>query len=563
MTWKLPPLSFATRWLEERQTSILSAATIIGLANIGSLLAGLVRERLLIGLYFETEASQAAYEAFKVAFQVPNLIYQIVIVGALSATLIPIFTKYHQQNEAEAHRLASSIFNLVIFLFILVSMVIAVLAEPLTRWRTGADFSPEQIAIVTNLTRIMLLAQLSFAASNFLTGLLQAYHRFVLPAVAPVFYNIGIIVGAMLLYETLGIYAAGWGVVLGAALHLLIQVPLLFRVGFRYQFSLNISLPGIKDFFTLAPPRTMSLIVSELRMLSLGFFATSIATDLSFLTITYGLMLMAMPIRFVGIPIGQAALPFLSSEADQKSRQRFTKLLMQSINLITFLSFPAAAVILILRIPIVRLVYGTSNFPWQMTVDTSQVLAVLALSIAAQAVGQLLIRGFYALNDTKTPLLITSVDFVLYLVLCWVAVFVLDWGVLGIAAVTTFTAILEFALLGFFMHRRVPKLFANGWVLNQLKIITASFLMAVFLYLPYKILDGVVFDTSRTIELLALTVSTGTIGFLVYVYFALLFGIPELRYVAEIFNKLTPTKHAVFKVEEVVVDNRTDQTDTM
>ncbi len=548
------------KWLEQKQNSILTAATIIAVANIMSQVAGLFRERLLISTFFSSVTSQQAYEAFKVAFQIPNTMFQIVILGALSATLVPIFTQEKKKNEAQAFKMSSVIFNYLLLIFIGISVLIYIFAEPLTRFRTGVAFTEEQVQIVINLTRLMLISQLFFAVSNFLTGILQSYQRFILPAFAPFLYNIGILLGVYFFSGSLGVYSAGVGVLIGAFIHMIVQLPLVIKLGFRYKLSFNLALPGVKSFLKLSPPRTLSLAISEIRELSLGFFTTTLG-NLSFIIMDYGLTLMTIPIRFFGVSIGQASLPFLSDEAEEESRTRFSELLLQSLHQIAFLTIPASVLLLILRVPTVRLVYGAAQFPWVTTLSIGRVLAILSLSIAAQSMVHLLIRSFYALKDTRTPLFVTISDAIGYLLMCWLSTFVFHGGVLGIAIVTTATGLLEFLFLLLLLNRKVPGVAGKNFWLPQFKILAAGFFMAIFLYLPFKILDELVFDTTRTVELLGLTMTTGTIGLLVYLYFAALFDVKELYLVVRILSKFSGWRKTLAETKEMVVETPVESGD--
>jgi len=547
-----------TKWLEKKQSSILSAALIITTANILSSLSGLVRERFLISAFFNTEASRMAYEALQVAFQIPDMLFQLIVIGALSAAFIPIFTKYKAKDEQEAFKISSSVINILLLVFSLVSVVVFIFSEPITVARTGNAFTAEQIRIATNLTRLMLFAQFFFAISNFLTGILQSYQRFIVPAIAPILYNFGIILGVFLFKGQFGIYAAGLGVILGAFLHMLIQLPFVFRLGFKFQFRFNFKHPGIKEIFSLIPPRVMTIGISELKNLALGFFATSIG-NLSFVVIRLALKLMAIPVRLFGVPISQASLPFLSEETSLSQIKRFKGLVTQSINQIAFLAMPAGVLLLILRIPIVRLVFGAQNFPWQATVMTSRVLAIIAISISLQAMSQLLIRAFYALEDTVTPFIITAISTVIYLLMSWLLVFVLKTSIIGVAWATTVTAILETVLFFIFLEKKAKNLFFNReFIIVQLKILCCSFLMAVFLYLPFRIFDELIFDTSKTIELIALTVVTTTIGLLVYVYFSVLLDVKELKMFTFLLKRFNKGQKLLSKSKEVWIDTGSD-----
>ena len=542
------------KWLEKKQNSILSAALVITLANIFSSIFGLWRERVLINQFFSTDSSQRAYEAFQVAFQIPDMLFQLIIMGALAASFIPLFTELKKKDEPQAFRFTSIVMNWVLLIFIILSLLAFVFAEPITLLRTGKEFTPEQVEIAVKLTRLMLFAQIFFAISNFLTGVLQAYQRFVAPALAPIFYNLGIMLGTVFLAHYFGIYAAGLGVLLGAFLHMAIQFPLVWKMGFRFHFDFNLGFPSVKKLFTLMPPRFLTVGVTEFQNLAMGFFATTIG-DLSFVVVKLASRLMTLPIRFFGVPISQASLSFLSEESAWQNREKFNRLLLQSLNQIAFFAMPASILLLILRVPIVRLIFGTYNFPWKTTVLTGKVVAIIAISITAQAMVQLLVRAFHALKDTKTPFIITLLTVAAYLTVSYLSVYVFSFGVLGLGVAISLAAFLELALFLFLLNRKISCFSFQDFWLPQLKMLAASFLMAVFLYLPFKILDEVVFDTSRTIDLIALTISTASVATLVYIYFSVLFDVKELVYFRNIFKKFGKWQEAIEDSSEVLLDS--------
>lgn len=555
---KLPKLlTNNAKWLEKQQTTILSAALIIGGANIISSVAGLIRERLLISYFFDTPASRLSLEAFQVAFQIPDALFQLLVLGALSAAFIPVFTKLKKVDSKTAFHTASIIMNVVLLVFIAVSAVIFVFAEPLTVLRTGAGFTADQLHVAVHLTRIMLFAQMFFAISNFFSGILQSYQRFIIPAIAPIIYNIGIIIGVALFSHQFGIYAAGFGVILGAILHMLVQLPFAFALGFRFTLSFNINYPGVKKLFSLMPPRFASYAISELQNLSLGFFATTLG-NLSFFVIRLALRLMTIPIRIVGVPIGQASLAFLSAESSEEEYDRFRSLVVQSLNHVAFLAFPASMLLLILRIPIVRLVFGASNLPWETTLSTGRVVAIISLSIVAQALVQLLIRAFHALNDTKTPFFITFGTAFIYIVGNCIAVFLTNTGLLGIAVVIVISALFELLLSLFLLDKKVGHIINKRLMIPQGKILLASFFMAVFLYLPFRILDELVFNTTRTIELIGLTVTTSSVGLLVYLYFSALLNVHELQLVGSAVASLDRWRKTLSTTTEVLAESSAD-----
>ena len=541
------------RWLEQQQSSILSAAFIITVANIASSIAGLVRSRLLISYFFTSQTSREAYEALLVAFQIPDMLFQLIVLGAVSAAFIPLFAKVKRRNEKEAFHLASVVLTVLLVVFGVIALAVGIFAEPLTIARTGDAFTAEQIIIVVNLTRIMLVAQLFFAASNIMASMLQSYQRFIIPAISPILYNIGIVSGVFLLAPTFGIYAAGIGVCLGAFLHLMIQIPFVLKLGFRFRWSLDFSLPESKTLLKLIPPRMLTVGASELQRLALAFFATSLG-NLSYVVIKHALDLMVLPIRLFGVPIGQASLSFLSDESAKSDQTRFKSLLVHSLNQISFFALPAAIMLLILRVPLVRLVFGTRNLPWETTLMIAKAVALIALSIPAQAMVQLLVRAFHSLKDTITPLVVTIITVGLYLIGAASVVFFTEYGVLGLAVITAIVAVIELGLFLFFLNRKVPHIFGKEFMVDQSKMVLATFFMSVFLYLPFRILDELIFDTSKTIELIGLTVTTGSIATLVYIYFSALLDVRELTLVTKMLDSIGSSARKVAQMPEVIIE---------
>lgn len=544
-------------WLERQQTSILSAAVVITAANVLSSLVGLIRERLLITYFFDNQASRLALEAFQIAFQIPDSIFQLLVLGALSAAFIPIFTELKAKNPKQAFDMTSTVMNLVLIAFVLISVVVFIFARQITVWRTGPAISPDQIEIIVNLTKIMLVAQLLFAVSNFFSGILQSYQRFILPAVAPILYNLGIMLGVVIFYQKIGIYSAGAGVIIGALIHAAVQFPTIKKVGFRYRPIINLKLQEVKKLLIMMPPRVATFAISEIQDLSLGFFATSLG-NLSFFIIRLGLKLMTIPIRLFGVPIGQASLAFLSEKTRDNDSVQFKSLLINSLNQISFFAIPASVLLLILRVPIVRLIYGARNLPWETTIATGKIVAIVTISIVAQSLVQLLIRAFHALKDTRTPFLIALITTCCYLLGCYFIVNFTNLGIVGIAGITTLLAWLELAMFVILLESKITGVVNKNLLIPQFKMALAGFFMAVFLYLPFKVLDQLVFETSRTAELIGLTTVTGAIGLLVYLYLSHLMKIRELQIIVKVIESIDRWRKPIINTPEVVTETTQD-----
>lgn len=542
---------FGSKWLEQQQTSILSAATIITASVLLSSVTGLLSYRFLASRYYNPETpTQFELDAYWVAFQPSDLVFQLLVVGALSSAFIPVFTKYKQMSESDAFTMASSAINVLLVLFVFVSIGVFFFADHIIRIMTGPEFTETQVRLAASMTRMMLVAQSFFAVSNFLSGMIQSYQRFIIPAISPIIYNLGIIFGTLVLSQFVGIYGAVWGVVIGAFLHMALQIPLAWKLGFRYSVHINLRHPGLRDIIRLTIPRTIGVGMDLLQPYFLTFFITTIG-GASLTIMKFAQKLMSIPIRMFGVPIGQAALPFLSKETGEGNYENFNRLLVQSLNQIMFFALPASVLLLILRIPIVRFAFGTSNFPWSDTILTGRVVAILALSVAVQAATHILVRGFYALHNTKKPFIVSLLSIIIDVGLGWYVAFYTTWGLIGLAAVIALSGFFEAFMLFGLLYVWV-KFSLRSVLAAQLKMVFASVLMALALYIPMKLLDITVIDTTRTVGLLLLTVVVTISGMVTYVFFAYVLKVEELYILRKLYGKMNQWKKNLAKSSESI-----------
>lgn len=532
---------FSNHWLLTQQNSILSAAAVITLANGLVSVSGFMRDRFLLAIFAGNQVSLQAYDAFRVAFQIPDLIFQLLIVGALSASFIPLFSLLKKTNRTKAFHFTNICLNYLLLFFLLACVLIFIFAPELTAWRIGDAYNRTQIEIVIALTRIMMVGQFFFAISSFFSGMLQSYQRFIVPAIVPLFYNAGIVTGTYLFHSSLGIYAAGLGVILGAFLHMIIQLPFVYHLGWRYQFNLQWQMIEVKKLFSLMPTRTLTLGINEIQNFGLSYFVTSV-NGIGYTILILARSLIIMPVRFIGVPIAQAALPFLADLSQPSNISLFKKTLLQSLNQIVYLACPAAVLLLILRLPVVRLVFGTRNFPWELTIEVAKMVAIMALSIPAQAIFHLLVRSFHALSDTVTPFLISLFTSCVFFIGAALAIRQDSHQLTGIAITIAACGILEACLYLLLLSFKVKKLLTFSFILEQIKIYAIAAIMAVSLYIPYKSLDTLVFNTTKVIPLLALTGITSIIGLSVYILLSKIFHIAEMQILVNIAKKFQRKK---------------------
>lgn len=545
-------LSTGERVLMKQSSSILSAASVITGASLLSAILGLLRNRLLVGSFFGTDLQRQQLDAYWVAFRIPELVFQLLVIGAISAAFIPIYSKYHEKDVKDANLMASSMLNLVLLVFFILSVVIFIGAEHFNSLITSENFTPEQVELAASLTRVMLFAQLAFAASNFMTGIIQAHHRFLLPALSPLAYNIGIIIGIIFLTPLLGIYGAAFGVVIGAILHFFIQLPLAYRLGFRFgPIWGGWRHPGVKEMLMLMPPRALAISVDQLELFASVFFTTALPAG-SLTVLNLAQQLMNAPTRIFSVPIGQASLPFLSKEAARKQLASFRQTLTQTLNQVLFLAFPASAILLVLRIPLVRLAYGAAQFPWSATLLTGKLVAVFALAIFAYGGTHVMTRAYYALHDTKTPFFIALTNVLISIILMSINAYVLKWGVLGIGLALTVSTILQFSALITILIAKYHAIDVARLLNSQKKNVFSAALMGIGLWIPMRLLDTWVFDTTRTLPLIGLTLIVSIIGGLVYLVLSIVFKAEELQAFASIVGKLNRWRASLSASNEVI-----------
>ncbi len=532
----LPRLSRVGKdFVSSQQTSIMSAATVISALTVLSALLGLVRSRFLVGY-----VSRVEVEAFLVAFRIPDFLFQLLVAGVLSATFIPIFTRVNHQDPRQARNLVNTLVSQLSVIYIVFSLIVGIFAEAIIRRMTGSGFSDAQVVMAASMTRVMLASTFFLLLSNFLSGILQSSKHFLLPALSPVLYNLGIIFGIVFLTPRFGIMGPALGVVIGSLVHFLVQLPLSSRLGFALRsFRPNLSLKNldVREVYRLMVPRGATLTTNYVEDFVGLYVATSIGNTFV-LIYTLASQLMAAPIRLFGVSIAQAALPFFSIRAKERDMVGFMKLLVDTLSQISFFMYPASVLLLVLRIPIVRLAFGARKLPWSDTVLLGRLVAVYSLSIAALAMTHVVLRAYYALKETKVPFIFATISMVVNIVIMLAGAFVFKLGLPAVALGPTVAAVLELLLLLIFMFKKVGYFSARQFFLPQAKMLLATFLMGIALYVPMKFLDQLVFDTTRVLGLLALTAIVSCLGVIVYLSLSKLLRVEQLSIMASIQGKL-------------------------
>ena len=535
--------------LLRRQNNILSAASVLMVAVFLSRVLGLLRDRFLAGAFFDANTAWQL-DVYFAAFRLPDMIFQLLVVGALSAAFIPVFTDYLVKDKKQAWHLASTIITLGTILFFCFAAILIIFAKPLSQL-IAPSFSPTEISLMTNLTRLLVVAQGAFVVSNFLTGILQSHRHFIVPALSPIAYNLGIIFGILTLSSRFGIYGPALGVLIGAFLHLIVQLPLAKKIGFTFKPSFDIKNKGVRRIGRLMLPRTLALAVSQIELTVAVFIATSLSSG-SLAIFYFAQHLNALPVGLFGATIGQAALPTLSREYNLKSLEKFKSLFLSSLKQVLYLSLPAGMMLLVLRLPAVRLAFGTRNFPWEATLLTGKVVALFALSVFAQSAIQILVRGFYAIGNTRLPFFIGAVAVVINVILSFFFTFSLNLNVLGLALAISLSVFFHAGLLMFFFAKTLGGFSKKDLLHPFMKMSLATIITGASLWIPLRILDLYILNTAKTIDLIILVLVTSSIGLFVYISLSKFLKIEELNSFISLLKRGKNLKHVLSQTQKAL-----------
>jgi putative peptidoglycan lipid II flippase len=419
---------------------------------------GLMRE-MVISHQFGTGGDLDAYLA---AFRIPDILFQVVAGGALASAFIPTFaSSWAQDDENGAWRLASSIINLVLAVTTGLAILAAVLAPWLVRTVIAPGFGPARQALTANLMRLMLLTPVIFGVSGVLMGILNARQHFLLPALAPILYNLGIIAGAIFLAPAMGVYGLAVGVVAGALGHLLVQIPGLVRYGMRYTATFGLRDAGVHEVGRLMLPRMVGLAAVQLNFLVNTILASSLVPG-SLAALNYAWLLMLLPQGVFAQAVATAAFPTFSAQAasDQQGEMRST--LAATLRAVLYLALPAAVGLIVLREPLVEIIFQRGEFTALSTQRVAWALGFFTLGLPAHSVVEITVRAFYALHDTRTPVAvgIGAMGLNIVLSLLFIQVFQrMGWmGTGGLALSNSLATTVEMIVLLGILRRRLEGL---------------------------------------------------------------------------------------------------------
>lgn len=440
-----------------RPRQIARATLVIMVAYVASNLVGLGRQ-IVVSQTFGTSAELDAYWA---AFRLPDFLFTLVAGGALASAFLPTFTSALARGDrAGARRLASAAANLVLIVLVLGAIVIGLAAPLLVASVVAPGFSPAQQARTVELMRLMLLSPILFGLSGIVGAVLNAHQHFLLPAIAPIMYNLGIAIGAVFIapWPGMGVRGLALGVVLGAAMHLGIQLTGLKGRGVRYTPTLGLDDPNVHEVARLMLPRMIGIAVVQINLQVTTIIASSLAEgSLSALTLAW--MIFLLPQAVIAQSAATAAFPTLATLVAQERLDEMRHTLAVTLRNVLFLAIPASIGLILLREPMIRFLFQRGQFDERSTALTSWALGLYALGLVGHSVLEVLVRAFYAMHDTRTPVVIGGGAMALNVVLSLLLIRVFDaLGFMphgGLALANGVAATLEMLVLGWLIRKRL------------------------------------------------------------------------------------------------------------
>lgn len=457
--------------LSYQSKTLTGAALMLGFASLLSRVVGVVRDRILAHQF----GAGIDLDIYTAAFRIPDFIYNLLIVGALSAGFIPLFLEIYDKDKKEAWKFTSRVLNLTLIFVGLVSLALYYFTPQLLTILVPGFSAAERIT-TAELTRIMLLSPVLLGLSAVVSSVLQSIRSFFIYSLAPILYNLGIIFGAIFFVPHFGLMGLAYGVIIGAFFHLLIQIPVLYKAGFHYSTKISAVDTNIKKLSRSMIPRTLTLASVQFMTLFITSFASVLGAG-SIAVFNFANNIYSLPIGIIGVSFAIAVFPTLSEYAAAKNFESFNKQLSLTIRQIFFFILPITVLFILLRAQIVRVLLGTGQFNWENTIATATTVGMFSISLFSQCLLALFNRTFYALQNTKTPLYIALVSMGTTALLSFY--FKNIYGVAGLALGISLGSIFQVVLLWIALKKKLGDIDEKNIFISIVKISLSSLALGI------------------------------------------------------------------------------------
>lgn len=505
--------------LFHQKNSIAGASLILIVTLFLSNVLGVIRDH-----YLTQKIPTDLLSSYYAAFTIPDTIFNILILGTMASAFIPIFTTLiTQKKEKEAWIVASSVINLLI-IFVIVSCLILAILMPYIIPLVVPGFDHERQLLTIKLARIMLASPILFGLSYAFGSMLNSFKRFFVYSLSPLIYNLAIIAGTLLFAQKYSVTGIALAVVAGAFLHLAIQLPVVLRLGFRWQPKIFWQHWGVRRIGVLMLPRAIALGGNQIMLLVFTAIASSLA---GYSVASYNLAnnIQTMPTVVFGTSFATAIFPTLAEAASSNRMRDFAGHVLKMSRAVLFFLIPISAIFILLRMEIVRLILGSGYFGWQQTVATANTLGFFSLSLVFSGVAALLARSFYALHNTKIPMVVTLIAALVSIV--FGKIFSLKFGVSGLALGFSLGVFFSSVLMYLILRTKIKFEEEKSLFYFILKIVLATLIMSIAIQ-ESKMLIGMIVNMQRfwgvaVKALIALGVGSG-----VYLLCCWIFGCEEI-----------------------------------
>lgn len=516
----------------KQQEEITRSAGVVGSLTFLSRIAGYARD-VVIAYFF---GASALTDAFWVAFRIPNLLRRLFAEGSLTISFIPVFTQYLEtKNKEEAKKIADAVFTILVFLLIIISIG-GILLSPYIIKLFAAGFDKNTFDLAVSLNRIMFPYILFISLTALSMGVLNSLRHFFAPAFSPVILNLCIIIAVFLIYNSFNIpiYAAAVGVIVGGVLQLLFQLPFLNTRGFLFGFSKHFRHPAVKRIGFLIIPQLFGVAVYNLNILVNTQYA-SFMTQGTISYLYFAERLIEFPLGIIAVSIATVLLPSLSSYVSKKEFDKFRETYSFTLRLMFFILIPALVGLIVLRVPICNLLYQRGEFDYAATIFTSQ--ALLGYAVGLWAVGGIRITApaFYSMQDTRTPVIIAFVAFIVNAVFGYVLGFTFDLKHTGLAFASSISSIINFLLLFYLIERRVGNINTKSIIVLLLKITAISGVMGIVIWRVSKLTYWS--ESAFSIEKIGVLAASIVIAVVIYFSLAKILKIEESDFLIKMIRK--------------------------
>lgn len=490
---------------------------MLAVFGIISRLIGLLRDRILTSHFGASDLLDVYY----VSFNIPDLIFNLLVVGAISSAFIPIFIEYQSKKEGEEWNLANNFLNILVVIMTITAGIMFIFAPWLIH-TIAPGFISEKKDLAVLFTRTMLLSPIIFSFSVVIGSILQIFNRFLAFALAPIMYNLGIIFGAIFLVPRFGPLGLAEGVVLGALLHLLVQLPALRGLGFKWKKVWNFGDLGMRKILRLMVPRTIGVALLQINLIVLDALSSKISSG-SVTVIHLANNFQYLPISLVGISTAVASFPTLSRQALEEDKTVFTERINRILRQILFIILPLSFLMVYLRVDLVRVVLGSGLFMPRDVELAGNVLGFFMIGVFAQSVIPLLARSFYAMQNTIIPVTASIVGVVVNVFFAWY--FSSSLKIFALPLAFSLAGILNALILLVFLRYNLRTFSLKGLMVYLTKLIY----VCVVMFLVVTLADIFINFDSGFVGSLYQLITLSVVGVLTFGAFSSILKLKELR----------------------------------